>query len=66
MDSAVAEFLGVYECRYFCESDFTVCNFQTTGLVDDLVDYIRSVYRNLGKDTRLMTLPQDGTPQPIP
>jgi hypothetical protein len=23
---------------------------------------IRSVYRNLGKDTKLMTLPQDGTP----
>ena len=53
MDSAVAEFLGVYECSYFR-------NFQTTksGV---FINYIRSLYRDLGKDTRLMTLPQDGT-----
>ena len=30
--------------------------------MSNLIDYIRSVYRNLGRDTRLMTLPQDGTP----
>jgi hypothetical protein len=29
--------------------------------MSNLIDYIRSVYQNLGKDTRLMTLPQDGT-----
>jgi hypothetical protein len=57
MDSSVAEFLGVYKCSYFGETDFSMCYFQTT----DFVDYIRSVYQNLGKDTRLMTLPQDGT-----
>jgi hypothetical protein len=27
-----------------------------------LIDYIRSVYWDLGKDTKLMTLPQDGIP----
>ena len=27
----------------------------------NLFDYIRIMYRNRGKDTRLMTLPQDGT-----
>jgi hypothetical protein len=41
--------------------------FQTTGFthlhrMSNLIDYIRSVYRNLGRDTRLMSLPQDGTP----
>ena len=30
--------------------------------MSNLIDYIRSAYRNLGRDTRLMTLPQDGTP----
>jgi hypothetical protein len=30
--------------------------------MSNLIDYIRGVYRDLGKDTRLMTLPQDGTP----
>ena len=58
MDSAVAEFLGFYECSYFRETDFPVQYFQTT----DFIDYIRSVNRNLGKDTRFMMLPQDGTP----
>jgi hypothetical protein len=53
MDSAVAEFLGVNKCSYFC-------NFETTTS-RDFINYIRSLYRDLGKDTRLMTLPQDGT-----
>jgi ribosome modulation factor len=30
--------------------------------MSNLIDYIRSVYRNLGRDKRLKTLPQDGTP----
>jgi len=28
--------------------------------MSNLIDYIRSVYRNLGKDTKLKKLPQDG------
>jgi len=44
-----------------------VCYFQTTDFtylhrMSNLIDYIRSMYRDLGKDTRLMTLPQDSTP----
>jgi hypothetical protein len=30
--------------------------------MSNLIDYIRSAYRNLGRDTRLMSLPQDDTP----
>ena len=41
--------------------------FQTTDInhlhrMSNLIEYIRSVYGNLGKDTKLMTLPQDGIP----
>ncbi len=44
----------------------SVCYFQTTDFthlhrMSILIDYIRSVYQNLGRDTRLMTLPQEGT-----
>ena len=30
--------------------------------MSNLIDYIRGVYRDRRKDTRLMMLPQDGTP----
>jgi hypothetical protein len=43
--------------RYFQTTDFTHLH-----QMSNLIDYIRSVYQNLGKDMRLMTLPQDGTP----
>ena len=41
---------------------FQTTNFTHLHQMSNLIDYIRSVYQNLGKDTRLMTLPPDGTP----
>ena len=41
---------------------FQTTNFTHLHQMSNLIDYIRSVYQNLGKDMRLMTLPQDGTP----
>ena len=48
--------VNVDSVRYFQTTDFTHLH-----RMSNLIDYIRSVYRNLGRDTRLMTLPQDGT-----
>jgi hypothetical protein len=52
--------VNVDSVRYFQTADFTHLHGMS-----NLIDYIRSVYRNLGRDTRLMTLPQDGTPMHI-
>jgi hypothetical protein len=49
--------LHVDSVRYFQTTVFTHLH-----RMSNLIDYIRSVCRNLGKDTRLMTLPQDGIP----
>ncbi len=56
--SVMAKFanVNVDSVRYFQTTDFTHLH-----RMSNLIDYIRSVYRDLGKDTRLMTLPQDGT-----
>jgi hypothetical protein len=43
--------------RYFQSTDFTHLH-----RMSNLIDYIRSVYRNLGKDTELLMLPQEGIP----
>jgi len=52
MDLAVTKFLGVEKkCTYFQDTDFTF------GRGEDLIGYIRSVYRTHGKDTKMMTLP---------
>jgi hypothetical protein len=58
-DVSIAKFanVNVDSVRYFQTTDFTHLH-----RMSNLIDYIMSVYRNLGKDTRLMTLPQDGTP----
>jgi len=58
MDVFMAKFanVNVDSVRYFQTTDFTHLHGMS-----NLIDYIRSVYRDLGKDTRLMTLPQDGT-----
>jgi hypothetical protein len=59
MDVSMAKFadFNVDSVRYFQTTDFIHLH-----RMSNLIDYIRSVYRNLGRDTRLMTLPQDGTP----
>ena len=59
MDVSMAKFANVNVdlVHYFQTTDFTHLH-----LMSNLIDYIRSVYRNLGKDTRLITLPQNGTP----
>ena len=59
MDVSMAKFanVNVDSVHYFQTTDFTHLH-----RMSNLIDYIRSVYRNLGRDTRLMTLPQDGTP----
>jgi len=59
MDVSMAKFANanVDSVRYFQTTDFTHLH-----LMSNPIDYIRSAYRNLGRDTRLMTLPQDGTP----
>jgi len=59
MDVSMAKFadVNVDSVRYFQTTDFTHLH-----RMSNLIDYIRSVYRDLGKDTRLMTLRQDGTP----
>ncbi len=59
MDVSMAKFanVNVDSVRYFQTTDFTHLH-----QMSNLIDYIRSVYRNLGRDMRLMTLPQDGTP----
>ena len=49
--------VNVDSMRYFQITDFTHIHRMSNP-----IDYIRSVYQNLGRDTRLMTLPQDGTP----
>ena len=49
--------VNVDSVRYFQTTDFTHLH-----QMSNLVDYIRSVYRNLGKDTKLMMLPQDRIP----
>jgi len=58
MDVSMAKFanVNVDSVRYFQTTDFTHLHRMSI-----LIDYIRSVYQNLGRDTRLMTLPQDGT-----
>jgi hypothetical protein len=59
MDNAVMQSQGnlLRGVNYFQTTDFTHLH-----RMSNVIDYIRSVYRNLGRDTRLMTLPQDGTP----
>ena len=59
MDVSMAKFANVNVdfVHYFQTTDFTHLH-----RMSNLIDYIRSVYRDLGKDTRLMMLPQDGTP----
>jgi hypothetical protein len=59
MDNAVMQSQGnlLRGVNYFQTTDFTHLH-----QMSNLIDYIRSVYRNLGRDARLMTLPQDGTP----
>ena len=59
MDVSMAKFanVNVDSVRYFQTTDFTHLH-----QMSNLVDYIRSVYRNLGKDTKLMMLPQDRIP----
>ena len=59
MDVSMAKFANVNVdlVHHFQTTDFTHLH-----LMSNLIDYIRSVYRNLGKDTRLITLPQNGTP----
>jgi hypothetical protein len=59
MNVSMAKFanVNVGSVRYFQTTDFTHLH-----RMSNLIDYIRSVYQDLGKDTRLMTLPQDGTP----
>jgi hypothetical protein len=57
MDVSMAKFanVNVDSVRYFQTTDFTHLH-----QMSNLIDYIRSVYQDLGKDTRLMMLPQDG------
>jgi hypothetical protein len=59
MDVSMAKFVNVNvdSMRFFQTADFTHLH-----QMNNLIDYIRSVYPNLGKDTKLMTLPQDGIP----
>jgi hypothetical protein len=60
MDVSMAKFanVNVDSVRYFQTTDFTHLLHQ----MSNFIDYNRSVYRDLGKDTRLMTLTQDGIP----
>ena len=51
----MAKFANVHSVRYFQTTEFTHLH-----RMSNLIDYIRSMYQNCGKDTRLMTLPQDG------
>ena len=60
MDVSIAEFANVDSVRYFQTTDFTHLH-----QMSNLIDYIRSAYQIRGKDTRLMTLPQDETPAHI-
>jgi hypothetical protein len=57
MDVSMAKFanVNVESVRYFQTTDFTHLHQMI-----NLIEYIRSVYRNLGNDTKLMMLPQDG------
>jgi hypothetical protein len=59
MDNAVMQSQGnlLRGVNYFQTTDFTHLH-----RMSNLIDYIRSVYRIHGRDTRLMTLSQDGTP----
>jgi hypothetical protein len=59
MDVSMAKFanVNVDSVHYFQTTDFTHLH-----RMSNLIDYIRSVCRDHGKDTRLMTLPQDGNP----
>jgi hypothetical protein len=61
MDNAVMQSQGnllhVDSVHYFQTTDFTHLH-----RMSNLIEYITSVYGNLGKDTKLMTLPQDGNP----
>ena len=59
MDVSMAKFanVNVDSVRYFQTTDFTHLHQMSNH-----IDYIRSVYRDLGKDTKLMTLSQDGIP----
>jgi len=60
MDVSMAKFANVNVdlVHYFQTTDFTHLH-----RMSNLIDYIRSVYRNLGKDTRLIKqLQQNGTP----
>jgi hypothetical protein len=59
MNVSMAKFanVNVDSVRYF-----QTTNFAHLHRMSNLIDYIRSVYHDLGKDTRLMMLPQNGTP----
>ena len=63
MDVFMVKFanVNVDSVHYFQTNDFTHLH-----QMSNLIDCIRSVYRDLGKNTRLMTLTQDGTPLPYP
>jgi hypothetical protein len=58
--NSMASFAKFEFFHYFQTSDFTHLH-QMSGLID----YIRSLYQICDKNTRLMTLPQDGPPEHI-
>jgi len=55
MDVSVAKFVNINSGHYFRTTDSIHLH-----RISNLIDYIWGVYRSSGKDTRLMTMSQDG------